>query len=512
MLQQQHIITVQNPDHISNLPDSVQNPDHISNLPDSILHCILSFLHATDAVKTVLLSKRWAHLFTSTPNLHFQKSRLCKRNDNDFVSFVNQALILYESPTIQEFHLVFYYKGKFYNPIIDDWIRFALWKKARVLHLDLSGDSFSNWGYWKFVGIDPYSLPLDSFNNDSLTELRLNSVNINPPMIVSWKNMKRLSLEQTSMADYEMERILNGCPVLEELFLYKCNGISRLDFRGRNVRKLTVNDYDSEFGLEIWGPNVMSLNISGDIGTARHRFKSLPSLVNATLNLQMSFYAGWDDYEESEYHDIFRALLDALRHARVLKVCTWCVQVLSIWELIRFPAPIFSCNYLILETGLRKWDLPGIVGLLRSSPYLETLIIKIIPTFYLNWDETFEYFMAKYYFHGVEYLASQESNLPCLEHCLKTIKIFGFIGGGDKYKKQKAWSVNRILRRSMRQGMLVKFLLKNAMVLDKMTIYASNEREFKMIKKWSGVFSEVSKDILAFPRASSHAEVSFSYA
>ncbi|XP_058113162.1 uncharacterized protein LOC131256097 [Magnolia sinica] len=188
------------------------------------------------------------------------------------------------------------------------------------------------------------------------------------------------------------------------------------------------------------------------------------------------------------------------------------MTVLSIWELIRFPAPIFSCNCLILETGLRKWDLPGIVGLLRSSPYLETLIIKIIPTFYLNWDETFEYFMAKYYFHGVEYLASQESNLPCLEHCLKTIKIFGFIGGGDKYKKQKAWSVNRILRRSMRQGMLVKFLLKNAMVLDKMTIYASNEHEFKMIKKWSGVFSEVSKDILAFPRASSHAEVSFSYA
>ncbi|XP_058115438.1 F-box/LRR-repeat protein 25-like [Magnolia sinica] len=236
MLQQQNIITVQNPDHIINLPDStVQNPDHISNLPDSILHCILSFLHATDAVKTVLLSKRWAHLYTSTPNLHFQKSRLCKRNDNDFVSFVNQALILYESPTIQEFHLVFYYKGKFYTPIIDDWIRFALWKKARVLHLDLSGDSFSNWGYWKFVGIDPYSLPLDSFNNDSLTELRLNSVNINPPMIVSWKNMERLSLGQTSMADYEMERILNGCPVLEELFLYKCNGISRLDFRGRNA-------------------------------------------------------------------------------------------------------------------------------------------------------------------------------------------------------------------------------------------------------------------------------------
>ncbi|XP_027332761.1 F-box/LRR-repeat protein 25-like [Abrus precatorius] len=46
--------------------------DRLSNLPDEVIHSILSFVDATTAVQTSVLSKRWKQLWTSVPvlNLH----------------------------------------------------------------------------------------------------------------------------------------------------------------------------------------------------------------------------------------------------------------------------------------------------------------------------------------------------------------------------------------------------------------------------------------------------------
>ncbi|XP_027368597.1 putative F-box/FBD/LRR-repeat protein At1g78760 [Abrus precatorius] len=44
--------------------------DRLSNLPDEVIHSILSFVDATTAVQTSVLSKRWKHLWTSVPVLN----------------------------------------------------------------------------------------------------------------------------------------------------------------------------------------------------------------------------------------------------------------------------------------------------------------------------------------------------------------------------------------------------------------------------------------------------------
>jgi hypothetical protein len=41
----------------------------INALPDSILHHILGFLEAQQAVQTTMLSRRWCHLWKSSSNL-----------------------------------------------------------------------------------------------------------------------------------------------------------------------------------------------------------------------------------------------------------------------------------------------------------------------------------------------------------------------------------------------------------------------------------------------------------
>lgn len=46
--------------------------DRISSLPDDVLHCILSFLEAIDAVRTCVLSCRWKLVWTTLPFLSFE--------------------------------------------------------------------------------------------------------------------------------------------------------------------------------------------------------------------------------------------------------------------------------------------------------------------------------------------------------------------------------------------------------------------------------------------------------
>ena len=50
---------------------SILEEDRISSLPDSILLTILSSFTTKDAIKTGVLCKRWAYLWTSVPSLSF---------------------------------------------------------------------------------------------------------------------------------------------------------------------------------------------------------------------------------------------------------------------------------------------------------------------------------------------------------------------------------------------------------------------------------------------------------
>ena len=70
----------------------VEEEDRISTLPDSILLTILSSLCTKDAVRTGVLSKRWAYLWTFVPSLHFTDYSL--RHAADYANFVDNVLLL----------------------------------------------------------------------------------------------------------------------------------------------------------------------------------------------------------------------------------------------------------------------------------------------------------------------------------------------------------------------------------------------------------------------------------
>lgn len=50
----------------------IHTKDRISNLPDAIILHIISFMDAKTAVRTGILSKRFAYLWTEAPRLNFE--------------------------------------------------------------------------------------------------------------------------------------------------------------------------------------------------------------------------------------------------------------------------------------------------------------------------------------------------------------------------------------------------------------------------------------------------------
>ena len=57
---------------------SASDADQLSALPDSLLHTIISFLKARQAVQTCVLATRWRHLWRSMPCLDVDHDEFCR--------------------------------------------------------------------------------------------------------------------------------------------------------------------------------------------------------------------------------------------------------------------------------------------------------------------------------------------------------------------------------------------------------------------------------------------------
>ena len=79
--------------------------DRISTLLESILISILSLLTTKQAIKTNILSKRWAHLWTSVPSLDFDSYQF--ENTVDFATVVSNALLLHKALILTNFSITF---------------------------------------------------------------------------------------------------------------------------------------------------------------------------------------------------------------------------------------------------------------------------------------------------------------------------------------------------------------------------------------------------------------------
>ncbi|GKV41279.1 hypothetical protein SLEP1_g48832 [Rubroshorea leprosula] len=292
------------PEGVQSSPKRQKTPevDRISNLPDSIIHHILSFLLAEDAVKTGVLSKRWKYLWTCAPKLTF-------RHNPHHLGFSRQ---------------------RFFRRFVEE--------------LSLKFCRSNDYCYHDYQ----YRIPQFVFNSSSLTKLSTSKCYYAPNGQICWTSLKVLTIEHADLSNDVLQKILAGSPMLKYLKLHdcwvitgiyissssvleylevrRCEHITRIGASSNSslaklVLKEMRNDEDEEDNnvIEISCPNLKSVEISGCWFQKICRLLDVSSLINACLTFEL-------EVSQFDYIDIPKELLEKIKHVKKITLGSYCVQ------------------------------------------------------------------------------------------------------------------------------------------------------------------------------------------
>ncbi|XP_049398023.1 putative F-box/LRR-repeat protein At3g18150 isoform X2 [Solanum stenotomum] len=444
--------------------------DRLSDLPDSLLLQILSLLPTEEAFTTCILSKRWQYLWTSLDSFIFSPRRFWGRNKG-FRSFVDYVLSHSTASKITKFQIhcsaLHNYKSQ-----ISQWLTFAV--KKNVQHVVLYSPP-------------PYIMSQSFFICSSLITLHLAESSLVSNIVIAWKSLKTIKLEEMVLVDTEIKNLLSGCPALETIVFNNVGGFRRLEINSIKVKSLKLEGYwvddggESDHSFEICVPYLQHLELSQDFHDFKCSLVDASSVVNAKITFDITcikdLHNDYDQYSDSDeededscsdYHQAFKTLiqdyLQKLSRATELTFGTLFTQVLCILQFKGVPIPELECKHLVLELHLEKFSLYGAAGLLRASPLVETLNLEIENQ---PFDDSRCYFEREYLVKG-DSIDLQSYNSRSVFPNLKNVEIA--ISSGMCMKEHLNWEYIRKLFK------LSNFLLKNAVILEKFVIVSKRRR------------------------------------
>ncbi|XP_058219997.1 putative FBD-associated F-box protein At3g50710 [Rhododendron vialii] len=296
-------------------------------------------------------------------------------------------------------------------------------------------------------------LPRSLFTSKTVVLLKIHGrFMFNVPDNVRLPNLKILHLHSLIyLDDASPQRLFSGCPALEDLeiirhgwdyawtFDVSVPSLKRFTLKiSRNKMKRFA---ECECKIMVNAPNIEYLEIS-DFGSDRILIGGLPCLVEAHVSIFMLF--GYWKKREKEYGNDAYGLLRSLSNVKRLSLTASTLKSLRYADHAHLPT---FCNLVHLELGLDKENgLLPLPYLLESSPKLEVLVFREGIT--LPGGLTYNCRVRDYKYH---WIPPQE--IPnCLICCLKAIVVHQFCGVEEEMN-------------------LLKYLLKNAMVSEKMIIF-----------------------------------------
>ncbi|KAL3635004.1 hypothetical protein CASFOL_022058 [Castilleja foliolosa] len=199
--------------------------DRLSQLPQPILHHILSLLSQKEAVQTSVLSKSWRYLWHGRFSVEFRGDDLClnKKKKKKIWCFVDKTLQRYldQNLSLQKFFFDIECEVDF--ELLQKWIP--------VLIMNMGLRSLSLIFDWNHNSTIDFPLPLVVFQSESLVELHLQWCNLNtlkPTDCVMLNNLQTLRLHYVDITDEIFEKIISGCPLIENLDLSWCTLLSSI--------------------------------------------------------------------------------------------------------------------------------------------------------------------------------------------------------------------------------------------------------------------------------------------
>ncbi|GFP79982.1 F-box/LRR-repeat protein at3g03360 [Phtheirospermum japonicum] len=343
--------------------------DRLSALPDFLIIQILSLLDAKHSAITAVLATRWRNLWRESPRLVFSEMSRSPTIIRDFVARVNRILLVLSGGLngLETFEVQFYYNYT-YRSDVDAWFNFAARNNAKQLSVLLNYTGPSE--------LDMYSLPQTMFHNSNVKRLYLRGCVLAPLRTIEWRSLTELTIGWVELQQHVIENILSGCPALYFLWLVYNWGFSRLEVESKSLYKLYV--YDQKNGpnhieplLQISAPYVHNLRFSLDPNGRKLSLRNTSSLVDAAFEYIGS---GWDSDTE-EMMDNAKELLEKIRHVKTVTIRRGYSQVLSSLAMSGYQFPQSARTGLSVYALTEKHSIHGILGLLESSPNLESLLI-----------------------------------------------------------------------------------------------------------------------------------------
>ncbi|KAL3634993.1 hypothetical protein CASFOL_022047 [Castilleja foliolosa] len=230
--------------------------DRLSQLPQPILHNILSLLSQKKAVRTSVLSKSWRYLWHSRLNVEFRDKWFAKKKEfssftgktsqryldgkNEFWSFIDKTLQRYldQNLSLQKFVFdMFNYEVDFV--LRQKFISMAIMNMG-VKSLELLFHNSSE-------GKD-FPLPLVVFQSEFLVELVIHYCDLSTPKStdnVMLNNLRTLRLHNSYITDEVVEKIISGCPLIENLDLLYCCGLKSIKLpKHCNIKNFAYLTFD----------------------------------------------------------------------------------------------------------------------------------------------------------------------------------------------------------------------------------------------------------------------------
>ncbi|KAJ4820073.1 F-box/RNI-like superfamily protein [Rhynchospora pubera] len=342
-------------------------PD-LSTLPEPVLLHILSFMNPKEAVQTCILSKRWRNLWTFIPSLNFEHF-FFRDTTAAFVHFVANMLYFRGASKLDTFRLCWHVGGQHQVSEYGDeiceihvsnassWIFSALSCKPLVITLDLRGFTKLKLPHALFTCTSLEQLDLKLSNRDNEETIG--------PKYVNLSNLKKLKLSVLTLKDPVMQRILWGCPLLEELSLSECL-LKFSEMKSDCLRHLTMKSCQGYGVVEIFMPSLISLDLKNSwSGVNKLSLKNTPSLVKVFVS-----YEYFDEEFSSSEFEFFNSL------TTVTDLELFDTRVKDLLEKIIPNCPVFD-NLKRLTFG--KWlineKLDLLCQLLQRTPNLEKLTI-----------------------------------------------------------------------------------------------------------------------------------------
>lgn len=446
--------------------------DFISIVPDETLHHILSFLSTKEAVATSVLSRRWRNLWrppSLVSLLHLELNdvvpgrRRIPNEDTLFESFVGNVLDRVNMAAVRSVTLSCL--GPVKVVLINEWLIRAFDYGHNIAELQV----------YVNVGKFPISLPSKLVTSTSLVVLKLDAhINIDLRLydgLVTFPSLKVLYIFVHDHRDKDLtDRLYSSCPVLEDLFLqslmlpHEGRDVT-FEVRSETLKKLRIEltlsnrfTYLYHYTVVIRAKNLEWLDLSNNYAVSYVLHDELDHLIldRAKLRIGQPSMPDYDrhfDYNEYEY-DVraFETLNDLSKHVKSLSLSGCTMRVVSyVIERQLEDAEMDEDDFLSIPTfpfltdldlgfrDYRSWSI--LPKILECSPGLEFLALE---KEVLDGDQ----------FAFDNWLWREPEDVPmCMLRCLKQIGIKGFQG------KQYELTV-------------VQFLLRNALVLEKMIICA----------------------------------------